>query len=293
VEGVGSAALISMALAHAYEEDEVGPELRRIYAELRTNFDLPFVPTLFKSLAAVPPYLKGVWRDLGPIAASREFQAASAALDEFVRAQAIGGAWRLRDQERMLAEQKISTADMPVLAGVVGIFVRALPRLLLFSRLMQCGYHGGQKGRVSSGKQAPALSRLITLHVPNEREASLRVWLIYADIRRTLKTKNVMSLYRALSPFPNYLASAWMDSKSVLGDKSFIRASDEVSHRADALLRGIPVSDHEKMFKDLSPEQWHEVREAVDDFVRTVGSLALLTVVWRRSFYDVKAVKAA
>ena len=102
-----------------------------------------------------------------------------------MRAQALGGGWRLRDQERMLAEQKISTNDMPVLAGVVGIFVRALPRLLLFARLMQCGYYGGQRGRVSPGKQAPALSRLVTLHVPNEREAGLRVWLLYADIRRT------------------------------------------------------------------------------------------------------------
>jgi hypothetical protein len=282
-----------MALARAYEENEVGSELRRIYAELRTNFDLPFVPTLFKNVAAVPPYLKGMWRDLGPIAASREFHAASAALDDFVRAQAIGGAWRLRDQERMLAEQKISTNDMPVLAGVVGIFVRALPRLLLFSRLMQSGYHGGQKGRVSSGKQAPALSRLITLHVPNEREASLRVWLIYADIRRTMKTKNVMSLYRALSPFPSYLASAWMDSKSVLADKSFQHASEEVSQRAVALLRGIPVRDHEEILRELSSDQAREVRETVDDFVRTVPALALLSVVWRRSFYDAKVVRAA
>jgi Halocarboxylic acid dehydrogenase DehI len=282
-----------MALSRAYEENEVGPELRRIYAELRTNFDLPFVPTVLKSLAAVPPYLKGMWRDLGPVVDSREFHAASAALNDFVRAQAIGSGWRLRDQERMLAEQKISTNDMPVLAGVVGIFVRTLPSLLLFARLMQCGYQGGQKGRVSAGKQAPALSRLVTLHVPNEREASLRVWLIYADIRRTLKTKNVMSLYRALSPFPSYLASAWGDSKSVLADKSFQRASEEISQRAAALLRGIPVRDHGEIFNSLSPEQAREVRETVDEFARTLPSLALLTVVWRRSFYDAKDRKAA
>jgi hypothetical protein len=282
-----------MSLSRAYEENEVGPELRRIYAELRTNFDLPFVPTLFKNLAAVPPYMKGMWRDLGPVAASREFHAASAALDEFVRAQAAGGGWRLRDQERMLAEQKISTNDMPVLAGVVGIFVRTLPRLLLFARLMQSGYHGGQNGRVSTGKQAPALSRLVTLHVPNEREASLRVWLLYADIRRTLKTRSVMSLYRALSPFPSYLASAWTDSKNVLLDKRFQSASEEVSQRTAALLRGIPVRDHRELFKEFSPEQARDVKETVDEFVRTIPSLALLTVVWRRSFYDAKDRKAA
>ncbi len=282
-----------MSFARAYEENEVGPELRRIYAELRTNFDLPFVPTLFKNMAAAPPYLKGMWRDLAPVAASREFHAASAALDDFVRAQAIGGVWRLRDQERMLAEQKISTNDMPVLAGVVGIFVRTLPPLLLFARLMQSGLHGGQKGRVTSGKQAPALSRLVTLHVPNEREASLRAWLIYADIRRTLKTRSVMSLFRALSPFPSYLASAWMDSKTVLADRDFQRAGEEVSQRAVALLRGIPVRDHAELLKELSAEQARDVRETVEDFLRTVPALALLSVVWRRSFYDAKERKAA
>jgi len=283
-----------MALSRAYEENEVGPELRRIYTELRSNFDLPFVPCLFKSLAAVPLYLKVMWRDLGPIATSREFHAASEALDDFVRVEAIGGAWKLRDQERILAEQKIATNDMPVLAGVVGIFVRTLPRLLLFARLMQCGYQGGQAGRVSPpGKQAPALSRLITLHVPNEREASLRVWLIYADIRRTMKAKSVMSLYRALSPFPGYLASAWVDSKSVLADKEFQRASQGVSMRAAALLRGIPAQDHLPLLKQLTSDQARDVQETVDEFVRTIPSLALLSVVWRRSFYDAKERKAA
>ncbi len=286
-------ALNPMAFARAFEEYEVGAELRRIYAELRINFDLPFVPTLFKNLAAAPPYLKGMWRDLGPVAVSREFHAASDALDDYVRAQALSGGWRLRDQERMLAEQKISTGDMPVLAGVVGIFVRTLPRLLLFARLMQCGYEGGQKGRVSPGRQAPALSRLITLHVPNEREAGLRMWLIYADIRRTMKTACVMSLFRALSPFPGYLASAWGDSKQVLADKSFQRASDGVSKRASVLLRGIPVRNHGDILKELSPEQAREVRETVDEFVRIAPALALLTVVWRRSFYDARERMAA
>jgi hypothetical protein len=282
-----------MALARAYEENEVGPELRRLYAELRCNFDLPFVPTLFKNLAAVPPYLKGMWRDLGAVASSREFHAASETLDDFVRAQALGGGWRLRDQERILAEQKISTNDMPVLAGVVGIFVRALPRLLLFARLMQWGLNGGQKGRVSSGKQLPALSRLVTLHVPNEREANLRVWLLYADIRRTMKTRSVMCLYRVLSPFPGYLASAWVDSKNVLADKGFQHASQVVSQRAASLVRGIPVRDHEKILKELSPDEAREVRETVDEFVRTASALGLLSVVWRRSFYDAKERKAA
>jgi hypothetical protein len=53
------------------------------------------------------------------------------------------------------------------------------------------------------------------------------------------------------------------------------------------------VRDHEKIFKNLGPEQAREVRETVDEFVRTAPSLALLSMVWRRSFYDEKDRKAA
>ena len=43
-----------MFLNRTYDEHQVGPELRRIYTEIRTSFDLPLVPTLFKLTAANP-----------------------------------------------------------------------------------------------------------------------------------------------------------------------------------------------------------------------------------------------
>ena len=79
-----------MALARALEESDVSPEVRRIYADVRKSFDLPLVPTLFKVSASVPDYLRMVWFDLAETARSREFQAATQALEEFV-AQAHGG----------------------------------------------------------------------------------------------------------------------------------------------------------------------------------------------------------
>ena len=43
----------------------------------------------------------------------------------------------------------------------------------------------------------------------------------------------------------------------------------------------------------MSPDQVRDVQETVDEFVRTAPSLALLSVVWRRSFYDAKERKVA
>jgi hypothetical protein len=273
-----------MALTRALEEQEVGTELRRIYADIRTSLDLPFVPTLFKVLAGQPEYLKALWSDLGSVARSREFHAASTALEEFCHSEAVTGGWRFSDQRKQLAGQRFSANDAEVLASVVSIFARALPQLTLLSRLIQLGYSGGQPGRVLSGRQASALSRLISISIPNEREAGLRTWLIYADIKRATGSKNVMSAFRALSPYPGYLASVWFDAKKLMREASFGHAKEEVARRSRALLNGLPVGDHRRLATKASAKDWREIEETVDGFGRHLPANSLLMAIWERSF---------
>ncbi len=272
-----------MSLTRAYEEHELGTELRRIYHDIRASFDLSFVPDIFKLAAGSPEYLKLMWNDLGPVARSKEFQAAAKALQEFIRSEVISGGWRFSDQQKVLASQRFSAPDIEMLSLAVSTFARVLPQMVLFSRLMQRGYSGGQRGRVSEAKQPAALARLTTLHIPNEREAGLRVWLIYSDIKRTTGIRNVMSIYRMLSPFPGYLASVWMDSKKIFAENSFPRARDQISKRALGLLVGLPVKDHRAVNKNLTPVQWREIEQVVDGFARLLPQFALLCSVWQRS----------
>jgi hypothetical protein len=124
----------------------------------------------------------------------------------------------------------------------------------------------------------------VRVHVPNEREAGLRVWLIYSDIKKTTGAKTVLSIYRALSPFPGYLASAWLDSKRLLAEPSFISAREDLNRRVRALLTGMPVHDHRTLLRDLDPAQWREIEETVDGFARLLPQFTLLTSVWQRSF---------
>jgi hypothetical protein len=149
---------------------------------------------------------------------------------------------------------------------------------------MQRGYSGGQKGRVTQSRTVSALSQMVEVHIPNEREAGLRVWLIYSDIKRTTGAKNVMSLYRVLSPYPAYLASAWLDSKKLLADPAFIEAREDLNRRARALLTGLPVKDHHAVLKDVDPAQWREIEDTVDSFARVLPQFVLLTAVWQRAF---------
>jgi hypothetical protein len=273
-----------MSLTRAYEEHEVPPEIRRMYASIRAGFDLPFVPTIFKLAAGMPQYLKAVWKDLESVACSREFEAASRALLETAHSTAVSGGWTFSDQPAVLAADKFSNDDIRLIGGIVGLFARASAQAGLFARLMQRGYSGGQKGRVTSSKQVSALAQMVRVHIPNEREAGLRVWLIYADIKKTTRAKNVLGIYRALSPFPSYLASAWLDSKRLLADPSFVSAHEDLNRRARASLTGLPVKDHRSALKDLNPAQWQEIEETVDGFARLLPPFVLLTAVWQRSF---------
>lgn len=273
-----------MPLSRVYEEHEVTPEFRRLYQDVRASFDLPFVPTIIKLSAGVPDYLKAMWDDLAPVVRSKEFHMASKALEEYVHSLTVTNGWCFADQERVLAGQRFSTTDIEQFGAMVGIFVRALPKLLLFSRLMQRGYSGGQQGRVSGEKQASALSRLITLHVPNERDAGLRVWLIYNDIRKTTGSHNVLSMFRAISPFPGYLASVWVDSKKLVGESGFLRARDSIAKRTLGLTHGMPVRDHRAATKKVEAARWREIEDTVDGFVRALPQFALLAAVWQRSF---------
>lgn len=276
--------VVVMPLSRIYEERDVPPDIVRIYSDVRSAFDLPYVPYIFKVLAACPEYLRVTWKDLEPVVLSREFANSAAAMEEFVHSRAIEGAWRLGEQERLLAGQKISTADMPVLAGVVGVFARSLPRLLLFGRLLQRGFSGGQKGRVTNGKQAPALSRLVTLHIPSEKETGLRTWLIFNDIKRSTGSPVVMDNFRVLSPFPGYLAAVWQDSKRVMSEAEFLLARDEIARRSIGLTAGLPVSDHRQLARTIPLDQWRDVEMSVDTFARQLPQYSLLTWVWRRSF---------
>lgn len=273
-----------MAFTRAFEEQEVSPEVRRTYADMRSSFDLPFVPTVFKLISACPAYLKGMWRDLGQVACSREFQGASQAFREIAHSAAVEGGWSFSDQPQVLASEKFSNADISVIGGIIGLFARATVQMALFTRLMQRGYSGGQKGRVGPSRQVSALAQMVNVHIPNEREAGLRVWLIYSDIKRTTGAKNVLSLYRVLSPFPGYLNSAWLDSKKLLTDSGFLEARAEMNRRARALLTGFPVKDHRVLLKDVEPAQWQEIEETVDGFASILPQFVLLTAIWQRSF---------
>jgi len=273
-----------MALIRVLEENEVPAGVRRIYEDARISFNVPFVPSIFKLAANVPEYLTAVWDDLAPVVRSREFQAAGHAFDEYLRSQIIEGGWHFHDQQESLAAHRFSRTDVELLGLVISSFAHAMPRLGLFLRLMQRGYSGGQPGRVTGLRQASASGRLMSLHVPKEKEAALRAWLIYSDIRRNGGVRHIPAFFRVLSPYPGYLASVWGDTKKLFNDSGFRQAREETAKRMTGYLRGLPVRDHRAMARKVTPAQWRDIEETVDGMARGVPQFSLAMAAWQRSF---------
>ena len=272
-----------MAFTRAWEENDVSRDVKRIYIDARSAFNLPYVPTLFKILANSPEYLKMLWDDLAPVVRSKEFHAAGLALEEYIYSLVVAGGWKFNEQRRELRDQRFSTEDTTFIADALAIFAHGLPQMLLISRLLQAGYSGGQRGRISPAKQTSMIAQALKIHVPNEREVGLRSWLIYNDIKKTMGTKSVHSVLRFISPYPGYLASVWLDWKKTVKNPTVQRAQEEVSRRSAGLITGLPVGDHRGSVK-VRPDQWREIEETIDGFVRMLPQFALVTAVWRKSF---------
>ncbi len=272
-----------MAFTRAWEEDDVSRDVKRIFMDARSALNLPYIPTLFKVLANSPDYLKLAWNDLAPVIRSKEFHAAGLALEEYIYSVVVAGGWRFNEQRRELHDQRFSNEDTIFIADALAIFAHGLPQMLLLARLLQVGYSGGQDGRISHVKQSSMIAQALKIHVPNEREAGLRSWLIYNDIRKTTGSRSVQSVLRFISPYPGYLTSVWMDWKKILKNPAILRAKEDVSRRSAGLVTGLPVGDHRSSGK-IKREEWREIEETVDGFVRMLPLFALVTAVWRKSF---------
>src|SRR3954468_6802163 len=172
-----------MAFTRAWEENDVSRDIKRIYTDARSALNLPYIPTMLKVLANQPEYLKAAWNDVGPVVRSKEFHSAALALEEYVYSLVVAGGWKFNEQRRELQDQRFSVEDTIFVADAVAIFAHGLPQILLLARLLQAGRRGGRRPQVGHLNETSMIAQALSIHVPNEREAGLRSWLIYNDIK--------------------------------------------------------------------------------------------------------------
>ena len=158
-----------------------------VYAQISAV--LPFVPSLFKSLAVCPPYLALAWEQAAPALRDQAHQAAAAGLAESVRTAA-------------------APPDDARVREAMAQFVAPLSRMLLVSAGLREALAGRLDGAPAGGRVPPAAGPVQPPRsVPAPAETSARQE-VYGEIRVALRTPLINSIWLYLAG-QGLLEAAW------------------------------------------------------------------------------------
>lgn len=182
---MGSELSKAFAIYPMVEEDEATERVAAVYRQILQS--MPFVPSLFKSLATCPAYLVLAWDQASHALADPRFSDAAASLSTAAR-----------DMGEAPADARVRLA--------LGRFVDPLGRMLLTAAGLLLAIEGHLSGRPASptpgepGRVEPEGG------VPSPWEVD--AWATYGEIRRALDTPIVNSIWRALAG-DGLLEAAW------------------------------------------------------------------------------------
>ena len=173
---MGSDLTSPFAIYPMVEEHEATGRVAAVYGQILGS--MPFVPSLFKSLATCPGYLVLAWDQASHVLGQAAFGDTAASL---------AGSCR---------EAATPPADADV-RHALGRFVGPLGRMLLLS----AGLLEALEGRLQAPRASPEPPPAAEVHpeqqVPSQWE--LDAWSTYGEIRRALGTPLVNSIWRALA----------------------------------------------------------------------------------------------
>jgi hypothetical protein len=159
------------------EEREATGIVAGVYAEVLDA--MPFVPSLFKSLAVCPRYLALAWRQAAPALGSEAFGAAAGRLVASV-------------------EHAASPPESDRAREVLGRFVDPLGRMLLLSAGLLEAVEGRLAGEPAAGPPPEAAEPVVPEGgAPSQWEAPAPA--AYGAIRAALETPLVNSIWRTLA----------------------------------------------------------------------------------------------
>lgn len=166
----------ALALYPMVEEGEATGRVAAVYGQILKS--MPFVPSLFKSLATCPAYLVLAWDQASHALADAEFTDAAASLSASARS---------------LVEPPADPAAREDLARFVG----PLGRMLLLSTGLLGALEGRVHGPAASPQPPPGEPVEPSGPVPSQWD--VEAWDVYGDIRRALDTPMINSIWRSLA----------------------------------------------------------------------------------------------
>jgi len=235
------------------EEAEATGVVAAVYAELLRR--MPFVPSLFKSLAVCPPYL---------VLAYEQCESVLDGDTLTQRADQLGAS--VRDTVEPPAQQQVR--------ATLARFVGPLGRMLLLSSGLLLALRGELDAPAAPGQAPPAQPARPDSPAPSQWEAAAPE--VYGQIRAALDTPMVNSIWRKLAA-EGQLAEAWSAlAPQVVGSRP---AADALQRAALDAARQLPWSvaaDPAALSAAGVPDAVPGVAAILDAYVKTLPRVLVL-----------------
>ena len=166
----------ALALYPMVEEHEATGRVAAVYGQILTS--MPFVPSLFKSLATCPAYLVLAWDQASHALADAAFTDAAASL-------------------ATSAKDVVDPPTDPAARQGLARFVEPIGRMLLLSTGLLEALEGGVQGPAASPATPPREPVEPSGGVPSQWD--VETWDVYGEIRSALDTPMINSIWRSLA----------------------------------------------------------------------------------------------
>ncbi len=223
---------------HLIREQEAAPEIRSIYQEIRESLGLPYVSVVFQAYAGFPQFLRLHWDRLRNVVLSRRFFELCDRLraDSYTRAHNY---FQIPDLCARIQELSFSSGAKAELADTVEQFYYANSLYLMIAVAQQQAF----EGQVGSSLQAAVSNHPTFERKPvlvEDESASPEITKVFEEIKRDFGIPTVISDFRALARWPDFLRTYWTLLHPLLSSPLYQECQYGVCETAWSLARELP-----------------------------------------------------
>lgn len=254
-------------------EQEAPPDIKKVYEEIKESLGLSYVGAIFQVYAAIPRFLPLHWNHLRPIVQGGPFFG----LCDRLRADAYTRAHNYFDIPDLcgkLHDLNFSPGAKEELSDTVEQFYFGDPLFLLIAVAQQQAFEGAVG---SASQDAPAFDHPVFSKKPvlvDDQSASPEVIKIFEEMKRDLGLPIVVSDFRAIARWPDFLRSYWALLHPLLSSPLYQECQYGVRETAWNLARELPGP------YELTVAQMTEAGMKEDD----IASVVRLTQAFTRGF---------
>lgn len=220
-------------------EQEASPEVHSIYEELKEALGLPQVNIVFQAYAAFPVFFRVQWERFKPVLQSQQFFQVTERLraDAYTRTHNY---FDIPDFCEYVDSLKFSVGAKHELKETTELFDYNDPLLFLITSAQQQAF----EGPVGSGqKPTPAISHPVFQQrsvLVEEASASKEVLDIYGEIKHDLDIPMVISDFRAIARWPDFLRVYWNVLRPIISSPIYQQAMYGLLESAWGIVQELP-----------------------------------------------------